>query len=186
MSARNRFEAEGVLLEQLASLQEVKAFDCGDADLNEYFHKDCEKYKAELLTQTYGFFLVNETPRRVVAMIDFCNDSLARNLMKGGDKRRIHHNKRGYRDYPAIKITRLGVDVSMHRQGLGSALLDIVKRFFVTDNRSGCRFITVDAYREAIPFYERNGFILAKTVEDEEDKCSSTVAMFFDLKRLTF
>ncbi len=59
-----------------------------------------------------------------------------------------------------------------------------IHEFFTTDNRSGCRFITVDAYREAVAFYEKNGFVVAKTVEDEEDRRASTIAMFFDLKRI--
>lgn len=31
--------------------------------------------------------------------------------------------------------------------------------YFIIDNKTGCRFITVDAYRNAIPFYEKNGFL---------------------------
>ncbi len=104
--------------------------------------------------------------------------------MERKEQRRISFTKRGYRTYPAIKITRLGVNAMVHGKKIGSQLLDLVKEFFTTDNRSGCRFITVDAYREAVAFYEKNGFVVAKTVEDEEDRRASTIAMFFDLKRI--
>ena len=52
-------------------------------------------------------------------------------------KRRFVHEKR-LRSYPAVKLCRLGVDISMKGTGLGS--------------------ITVDAYKTATPFYIKNGF----------------------------
>ncbi len=184
MNDRNKFEFRGFVLEKVKRLEDIETFYCGDSDLNEYFHKDSALYKAELLTQTYCFYSLGAEPCDAVALVDFCNDALAKNILPNAEKRKIHHNKRGYKVYPAIKITRLGVDEQVHGQGIGTVLLGAIKHFFLTDNRTGCRFITVDAYREAIPFYERNGFILAKLEEDEEDRRSSTVAMFFDLKRL--
>lgn len=44
------------------------------------------------------------------------------------------------------------------------------------------RFLTVDAYLEAIPFYERNGF---KRL-DPEEMTGNTRAMFFDMLQLDF
>lgn len=55
--------------------------------------------------------------------------------------------------------------------------------FFLEDNRTGCRFITVDAYRGAVPFYEKNGFTRTLAPEDE-DPDAPTVSLFFDLSRI--
>ena len=44
------------------------------------------------------------------------------------------------------------------------------------------RFLTVDAYLEAIPFYERNGF---KRL-DPEEIAGNTRTMFFDMMQLDF
>lgn len=55
--------------------------------------------------------------------------------------------------------------------------MDFIGTLFVTDNKSGCRFITVDAYSEAIPFYLKNGFALLSS----EDDCQRTRLMYFDL-----
>ncbi len=178
---RNRIAKNGFVLEQLDAASDISNFNCGDDDLNDYFHNDCAKYKAELLTKTYCFH--TEQDADIIALVDFCNDSLARQAIDKPNLRQIHHNKRGYRVYPAVKITRLGVDEFMQGSGIGSILLQLIKEFFTTDNRSGCRFITVDAYREAVPFYQKNGFMLAKLEEDEEDRHSSTLPLFFDLKR---
>lgn len=64
---------------------------------------------------------------------------------------------------------------------LAVALLDFC---FVTDNRTGCRFLTVDAYNKpaVIKFYERNGFKLFTY----KDKAKDARALYFDLKRLGF
>jgi hypothetical protein len=69
-------------------------------------------------------------------------------------------------------------------QKLGSLVLNLLKRFFVTNNNSGCRFFTLDAYREAKDFYLKNNFIPALLQEDDENPKSPTIPMYFDLKRI--
>ncbi|MBR2771102.1 MAG: GNAT family N-acetyltransferase [Bacteroidales bacterium] len=51
------------------------------------------------------------------------------------------------------------------------------KRFFVVDNKTGCRFLTVDAYADAVPFYLKNGFVPL----NEDDKDDDTRLLYFDL-----
>ena len=61
---------------------------------------------------------------------------------------------------------------------IGSLLLDLLKdQLFEEQSSSAFRFITVDAYISAIPFYERNGFKLLK----EKDENEYTRLMFFDI-----
>ncbi len=182
---RNSIVKDGYILKKVDTASQVIDFDCGDNDLNDYFNNDSANYKKSLLTQTYALYRSEEEDSPILALVDFCNDSLARKLMTGSARRQINHHKRGYNVYPAIKITRLGIDTATQGMGIGSNLLTMIKEFFITDNRSGCRFITVDAYREAVPFYQKNGFVLAKTEEDEEDRNSSTVPLFFDLIRIS-
>ena len=64
------------------------------------------------------------------------------------------------RDYPAVKIGRFGVNKEFQGKGLhwGSEALDFIKRWMITDNKTGCCFITVDAYAAAVEFYLKNGF----------------------------
>ena len=56
----------------------------------------------------------------------------------------------------------------------------VIKRFFTADNKTGCRFITVDAYAAAIPFYLRNGFVPL----NDEDATDPTRVLYFDLSDL--
>ena len=86
-------------------------------------------------------------------------------------------NEKRLRTYPAVKICRLAVAQSMRGKAIGSFLLDFIKSYFLVDNKTGCRFVTVDAYLDAVPFYERNDFSLLKS----KDEDLVTRLLFFDL-----
>lgn len=77
-----------------------------------------------------------------------------------------------------MKVGRLAVNEDYSGQGLGTFILDNIKYAFSNVKRLGCRFITVDALKTAVPFYERNGFQCIT----ESDKDDETRLMFFDLK----
>ncbi len=76
---------------------------------------------------------------------------------------------------------------------IGSQVVDFIKAWFSSsDNKTGCRFIVVDAYNNdrTLRFYECNGFkFLYKTEQEERDFLEldehqplHTRFMFFDLK----
>ena len=56
----------------------------------------------------------------------------------------------------------------------------------VSENKTGCRFITVDAYLSAVPFYLKNGFLFMGREEQlrYELRKGDTVAMYFDLMQI--
>ena len=81
------------------------------------------------------------------------------------------------KSYPAGKLCRLAVDLSAQDSHIGSYLIDFIKSFFISDNKTGCRFITVDAYADVIAFYEKNNFVKL----DDEDKDARTRLLYFDL-----
>ena len=59
------------------------------------------------------------------------------------------------RQSPAVKLRRLGVDVSAKGNKNGSGILDYIKWMFTRYNKTGCRFLTVDANLDAVPSYEK-------------------------------
>jgi hypothetical protein len=65
--------------------------------------------------------------------------------------------------------------------GVGQYLLSLIKSSMIVDQKSGCRFITVDAYNDAIAFYQKNGFVMLNEFQKER----RTQPMFFDLAQLT-
>lgn len=68
----------------------------------------------------------------------------------------------------------------MRGMSVGSFLLDFIKRYFTANNKTGCRFITVDAYAAAIPFYLHNGFVPL----NDEGAGDPTRLLYFDLNDL--
>jgi hypothetical protein len=174
---RNTFVKDGWTLRNLEDLTVCTSFDCGDKDLNEYFHQDVVWHREQLLTQTYCLF-ENNTPDLVLALVDFCNDKID---VKYKQEQLSLDSKIPYSTLPAVKITRIGVTKKLRGLNIGTHTINLTKQLFTTENRTGCRFITVDAYNkpEVIRFYEKNDF----SVLTEKDKNKETRAMFFDLKR---
>ena len=66
----------------------------------------------------------------------------------------------------------------MKRKNIGTVVLDFIKHYFVEENKAGCRFLTVDAYNNAVPFYLKNGFVPL----NDDDIGDKTRLLYFDLK----
>lgn len=154
-------------------------FDCGDSDLNEFLLEDALPHQNDLLAVTY-LIKHGET---VIAYFSVLNDRIAVEQFPTKSQFRklqklLPHRKRCYKSYPAVKLGRLAVETAFKNQGLGAQLLDYIKILFISGNKTGCRFITADAYKHAVDFYARSGFVpLSEKPED-----SLTELMYFDLK----
>ena len=156
----------------------IKSIDCGDADLNDFLFSDAINYYKSMMALTY--LLEDNNTDKTVAYYSLMNDKI---VFDPDDKkiwnrlnRRIVNSKRR-REYPAVKIGRLAVSKDYAGKQIGRAILLQVKHVFATMRRSACRFITVDAYAAAVPFYEKCGFMFLS----EKDRHSPTRAMYFDL-----
>ena len=164
----------------MAEQEIVAAFDCGDDDLNGFILTDAPLYRKEKLAVTYTVF-EKSNHNHIVAFFSLSNDRISISDFDSKTKynrfsRRFNNHKR-LKSYPAAKIGRLGVSESLKGMNIGSMLLKFIKLYFTTDNKTGCRFITVDAYAAAIPFYLRNGFVPL----NEEDADEPTRLLYFDL-----
>jgi len=154
-------------------------FSCGDSDLDDFFTQDAQPHEEKLLARMYSFHLKdNSSISDAVAFCSMSNDSVK--LSNRQKNKKFPEGKR-YKAYPAVKIGRLGARVEYQGKSIGSRLLWAVKMLFITDNRTGCRFITVDAYNNprAIHFYTMNDFIFL----DDEDKKDPSRSMYCDLLR---
>lgn len=172
-------------------------FSCKDNDLDEFFSKDAFLYETELLGKTYAWINTAD-PSKIIGLVTLANDSVKAQYITNSARNRLQRSitnaKRGM-NYPAVLIGRLGVSSEYRGKGLniGSQILDFIKGWFRSfDNKTGCRFIVVDAYNndKTLHFYEKNGFKpLYKTEEEERsflelnaDEKLETRFMFFDLK----
>jgi len=162
----------------------LSSFDCGDADLNEFLLNDAKNYLKAMLAVTYLVKIEEET----VAYFCLSYDCLTRSaILTDEDKalwnkvgRKIPNSKRR-RNYPAVKIGRLAVDLKFAGMGIGKFLILSVREMYINEpHHAACRFITVDAYRSALNFYEKNDFRYLTSKDADDDRR----AMYFDLKSI--
>jgi len=168
-------------LTRLTPEKEILPFDCGDSDLNDFLLTDSKNYYNQLLAVTY---LLEKKEGSTVAFFSVLNDRISYEDVQIKSiwrrfKKPFPHSK-SFKSYPSVKIGRFGVSNAFKGQDIGTALLDYIKYLFINNNRTGCRFITVDAYRQSLPFYEKNQFKYLT----ENDKDSETRLMYFDLSLL--
>ena len=98
----------------------------------------------------------------------------------------VRFSKRGfagfpYKAFPAVKLGRLGVSLGFQRRGIGGVLLSMTAEFLRTENRTGCRFLTLDAYNkpETLAFYMKNGFDFLQ--EKDRNTNRRTIPMYRDI-----
>jgi len=161
----------------------IASFDCGDEDLNDFLLNESTLYRNALLSVTY--VVEHKRTKDVLAYFSLSNDKIS--VSDFGSKTEFNRfrkhkfvNEKRLRSYPAIKIGRLGIARIAQHQSIGTYLLEFIEDYFIVDNKSGCRFVTVDAYVDAIPFYIKNNYQFLNN--DDEDK--RTRVMFFDLASL--
>jgi hypothetical protein len=153
-------------------------FDCANKDLNDFFSNDAINYSAELLGKSYCFTL-DENPEIIVCAFTISNDSIKTSNLPNARKKKVIKDiprPKQMRSYPAVLIGRLGVhkdfrNVEGEDQRIGDQLMDFIKSWFVDGaNKTGSRFIVVDAYNESKPlrYYKSNGFIELFSTEEQE------------------
>jgi len=163
----------------------IKPFDCEDEDLNDFLLSEAIPYREELLATTF----VIENTERTLGYYSLLNDSLqlkedmfpSKSKFKNFLRELIPHPKRHLKSIPSVKIGRLAVDKSYKGKGLGKIMIrTVISNCLLLNDNQACRLVTVDAYKEAIPFYQKMGFEFLS----ETDKEDSTRLMFLDLTQL--
>ncbi|MBO4319130.1 MAG: GNAT family N-acetyltransferase [Treponema sp.] len=167
-------------IQKLEDDVDIKSFDCGDDDLNDFIISEVAFYKKQLIAMPYVIIEKNN-PEILLAYFTLSNDKIAvtdfsSNSQFNKFKRKNFNREKFLRSYPSVKIGRLGISKQLQGKGIGTHVIDFIKLYFLEDNKTGCRFITVDAYNAAVPFYEKNGFRFLQKKDD-----SPTQLMYFDL-----
>lgn len=157
-------------------------FECEEQDLTDFFFEDSANYCKQLIAVTYIWYDIEDD--KVTAYFSMSNDSISRteaNKKAYSRAARKVPNAKRVTTLPAVKIGRLAVHKDYTGRGIGSVILNKIKDWFIDgNNKTGCRFIVVDALnnKKAINFYKKNEFKFLLGDIDEEDK---TRLMFFDL-----
>ena len=97
----------------------VQSFDCDDIDLNDFLKNDSLKQQEQLFGVTY----LLQDQERTAAFFTLINDKIkleegqSRNYWNTQVGKNIPYNKRR-KDYPAVKLGRLGVQKEFKNKGL--------------------------------------------------------------------
>jgi|APTNR8051073442_1049403.scaffolds.fasta_scaffold45939_2 hypothetical protein len=163
---------------RLSSSHNILPFDCGNEDLNDFLLNESKLFNDQLITVTYILEKANQT----LAFFSIMNDKISVEQFDDRIEYRMwitgaFPSGKHLSSYPAMKIARLGVHRDYHRNEVGTNILDYLKILFITNNRTGCRFLTVDVYQEASEFYLKNGFEFLTS----SDMNNETRLMYFDL-----
>lgn len=143
------------VIRRLEQEEGIKVFDCGDTDLNDFILNESPHYRKALLAVSY---VVENEDNQVAAYFSLANDRVSLSDFENTtefNRFRRHRfvNEKRLKSYPAVKICRFGTELSVRGIGVGSSTIDFIKSYFINNNKTGCRFITVDAYASAVPFY---------------------------------
>jgi len=176
----------------LSEEQCISDFDCGNADLNDFFNRDAIMYKQQMLSRTY--FYRHKSRGDVVCAFSFSASSIKTADLPGSRRKKVKEHvprEKSLKSYPAILIGRLGVATKFNGQGIGSQLINIIKTYCFLNFPDFVRFLLVDAYNEpaVIRFYQKNYFIPVFSTDEQEKEAYRqqpeeelrTRYMFYDL-----
>ena len=159
---------------RLTSLQDIQVqsnlsfFSCGDKDLDEFFQCDAAAYEYALFGKTYAFI---DKRNNITSMFTISNGGIQAKQMRRKLRENVPYPKRLIHNYPSVLIGRLAVSEKFQGKGIGSEILDFLKIWFSdSHNKTGCRFLAVDAYNvySILKFYENNEFSFVFKSENEE------------------
>ena len=170
----------------------ISGFDCGNADLNEYFNCDAIEYKRQMLSETC--FFRHKDSGTVVCAFSFSASSIKTSDLPGSRRKKVKEyipREKSLKSYPGILIGRLGVSAEFSGQGVGSQLIEVIKNFCLINFPNFVRYLLVDAYNEpaVVRFYQKSDFTTVFSTEEQEKETYRQLAseplqtryMFYDM-----
>lgn len=178
-----KFDKTDIVYRKLDEQDAIKLFDCGDDDLNDFIINDAPLYYKSRISTSY--VLENAKTGDVIGYFSLAHDRISltdfpSNSSFNRFRKQFFARGKMFKSYPAIKICRLATSLDYRGNGIGSMIVNMIIASYQRDNKAGCRFVTVDAYAKALPFYYGLGFVpLSK-----QDEKSDTRLLYFDLKQI--
>jgi len=176
----------------LSEKQDISSFNCGNADLNDFFNHDAFAYQSQMLSRTCYFR--HKKDGAIVCVFSFSASSIKVSDLPGSRRKKVKElipMEKSLKSYPAILIGRLGVSTEFSGHGIGSQLMDTIKAYCLMNFPDFVRYLLVDAYNEPdiVTFYQKNKFTPVFSTEEQEketynqpsDETLRTRYMFYDM-----
>jgi hypothetical protein len=169
------------VLERITSAAERNNFSCSIPEYDEYLKNESIKAQDELIAITW--LLYGRKSGGIAAYMSLINDAIRLN----STEKELHRLSYPFKTIPAMKIAKLAVSTGFRQEysGIGSYMLYLASGIAGGINeKSACRFITVDADIEHDPkvtaFYFKNGFLPNSGLNAKRGK---TISMRKDIYR---
>ncbi len=149
-------------IRKLELTDDVGNFDCGDASLNEYIWYQAIKQQIDGSSIVYLAWQANI----LVAFVALSMSLITIDLLETA------HVPEGtdYSYFPALMIGRLATDKRYQRRGIGSYLCRFaIAKALELREHAGCQFVILNAKKDSIPFYVKNGFQLGRNRPDRNE-----------------
>jgi len=180
---------------RLSDTYNIKPFDCGNTRLNNFLFKDAKTHLQYLSIVTYllenkdktiAYYSLQNGLLKINPHYDQEFDKELSDIIADKDYSYLLEMKESA-EYPAVKIGRFAIDLEFQRSGYGTQILHLIIMSFLTNNKTGCQFITVDALNnpETIRFYEKNGFLFV-TIADLNKPSRQMYKNLIALKQLEY
>lgn len=143
-----------------ADLERLARFECGDDDLRDFLVDDALRLQAQNVVRTY---LALRGSDEIAGYVALMADSI---VLQTREKKKLALGSQDHPVVPALKVARIAVATTWQGRGLGHLLMRFSAAMaFEIAERAGCRLLTLDAYPNAVQFYEKLGFIRNRSRE---------------------
>jgi GNAT superfamily N-acetyltransferase len=144
-------------------------FHCRSEGINKFILSEAKAFQEEMLGTTYLFSSNGE----IIAFVTLQMAEIKRDSLSTKDRLQIGKDR-----YPAVQIGQLAVHVDYEDNDIGTYILDwSVGKAMKISEQIGCRFVVLNAEREAMAFYEKYGF---RTLPKQDGRIYPF--MFLDLR----
>lgn len=147
VASEPRVWPDDVLVTRLDGPPDI-GFDCGRAEQNAFLYDWAQVDQEARLSVTYLYYVQGI----LGAYASVSMDSVPLDRSERGSEER-------FQEVSALKLVQLGVALPFQGMGLGTKVVaDVVVLARDVAQRVGCRYVTLDAQGDVVPWYERLTF----------------------------
>lgn len=175
---------------------ESLSFSCGKPDLDNFFATARPDLERGLYIVSYKLCL--EAQSKPVSLVCIANDAIKNSQINPQPPQ-----KWPFESHPSVRIAAFAVAEGYKDKGIGRAVITLLQSLFVLKNRTGCRYMTVDAYLDSstpaikgrtLNFYKKYGEFVnipenpkanpGKIPKPKRNATTDTAPLYYDLNRM--
>lgn len=154
----------------------LKSFDCGDSRLNDFLCNEAYSLDEENIYAT-TVYLINHQ------IVGFYTNSCSLLAVNEHDDFTNNSVRETMKEFSAIKIQYFAVDRRFQNQKIGSFMMsELLRNLLISDIEYNLGFKTIylEAFQDAVEFYQLNGFKYLKPWEENYNIKSTTMILNYE------